>query len=113
MQNYVQRGDTLTFVPPRAVASGDGVQIGALFGVASYPADPSLDPEVEVEVVTVGVFTLPRTGAALNPGDPVFWDDSNKVVSGTGGTGLLRIGIATTAAAADSPTADVRLNGSF
>lgn len=109
MRNFVQRGDTLTFPAPYAVASGGGAQVGAAFGVASYPADPGVD----VELVTVGVFTLPRTGAALNPGDPVFWDDGNKVVTGAGGAGLLRIGIATTPAAADSPTADVRLNGSF
>ena len=113
MRNFVQRGDTLTFVPPRAVASGDGVQIGAVFGVASYPADPALDPEVEVELDLVGVFTLPRTGAALAFGDPVFWDDTNKAVTGTGGTGMLRIGIASEPAAADAPTAAVRLNGSF
>lgn len=109
MRNYVQQGGTLTFSAPYAVASGGGCKVGALFGVASYPADPGVD----VELVTVGVFTLPRTGAALAAGDPVFWDDSNKVVTGTGGTGLLRIGIATVPAAADSPTAAVRLNGSF
>lgn len=109
MRNFVQRGDTLTAVLPSAVDSGGGVKIGAVFGIATYPADPG----VEVELDLVGVFTLPRTGAALAFGDPVFWDDTNKVVTGTGGTGLLRIGIAAEPAAADSPTAAVRLNGSF
>lgn len=108
MRNFVQRGDTLTFAAPYALASGSGTKVGALFGVASYPADPGF----EVELVTVGVFTLPRTGAALAAGDPVFWDDTNKAVTASG-TGNTRIGVATVPAAADSPTADVRLNGSF
>ena len=109
MKNYLQRGHTLTFPAPYALASGSGAKVGAVFGVANYPADPGVLVELDLE----GVFTLPRTGTALAAGDPVYWDDGNKVVTGTGGTGLLRIGIATTPAAADSPTADVRLNGSF
>lgn len=108
MRNMVQRGDTLTFQAPYDVASGGGCKVGALFGVASYPAAAG----VEVELVTVGVFTLPRTGAALGPGDPVYWDDTGRAVTGAA-TGNMRIGIATVAAAADAPTANVRLNGSF
>lgn len=108
MQNFVQHGNTLTFLAPYPLVSGSGAKVGALFGVASYPADVG----VEVELVTEGVFLLPRTGAALAAGDLVYWDDSNKVVTGSG-TGMLRIGIATVAADASSPTAAVRLNGSF
>ena len=109
MRNFVQHGNTMTFPAPYAVDSGGGAQVGSAFGVASYPADPGVD----VELVLEGVFTLPRTGAALNAGDPVFWDDTGKAVTGAGSAGMLRIGIAATPAAADSPTADVRLNGSF
>lgn len=108
MRNMVQSGVTLTFAAPYAVASGGGVKVGALFGVASYPAALGID----VELVTEGVFTLPRAGAALMPGDPVYWDDTGKTVTSSA-AGNSMIGVATTAAAADAPTADVRLNGSF
>lgn len=108
MKNMVQRGDTLTFAAPYAVASGGGVKVKALFGVASYPA--ALGDLVEL--VTVGVFELPRAGAALDAGDPVYWDDAGKTVTGAA-TGNMRIGVATVAAAADAPTATVRLNASF
>ena len=107
MQNHIQRGDTLTFAAPYALASGSGCQVGDLFGVASYPAAEG----VEVELVTVGVFRLPRAGAAVQAGAAVFWDDAAKVVS-TAATGL-RIGVATAAEPADSPSVQVRLNGSF
>jgi len=48
MKNYVQPGNTITLTAPYAVASGDGLLVGAIFGVASgtaseagrAPADP-------------------------------------------------------------------------
>ena len=100
--------DTLTFAAPYELKSGDGCKVNALFGVAEYPASPG----VLVELVTVGVFRFPRAGAALEPGAAVYWDDTAKVATGTA-TGNLKIGVATIAAPADSPTAEVRLNGSF
>lgn len=88
-------------------ASGSGAKVGALFSLPSYPGDTGIG----VNLVTVGVFTLPGAGAALAARGLVYWDDAAKVVSGLG-TGNLRIGVATVAAA-DSPIATVRLNGSF
>lgn len=108
MKNFVQRGDTLTFAAPYRLASGDGCKVGALFGVASYP----IHTGGEVELVTVGVFTLPRKGAEIAAGDAVYWDDAEKVTTGTE-AGNLKIGVATLAAPANSPTVNVRLNGSF
>ena len=108
MRNYVQRGDTLPFEAPYELASGDGCQVGELFGVASYPAAEG----VQVELCVVGVFRLPRTGAALAPGAAVYWNDTDRKVTAAE-TGNTRIGIATIGAPADSPTAEVRLNGSF
>ena len=108
MKNFVQTGDTLTFAAPYDLKPGDGAKVSALFGVASYPAAAG----VEVELVVEGVFTLPRAGAEMLPGDPVYWDDAAKVVTRSA-TGTLRIGVATVAAAADSPTANVRLSAAF
>ena len=108
MRNYIQRGETLTVPAPYAVASGGGCKVSAGFGVAAYAADPG----VNVELDLVGTFELPRTGAALAYFDPVYWDDAGKAVTSVA-TGNMRIGIAAVPAAADSPTAQVRLNGSF
>src|SRR4051812_27033449 len=104
MRNYVQRGDVLTVPAPYDLVSGDGCLVGAIFGVSAYTVATGGEAELNV----VGVFELPKGSGALDVGDPVFWDDTGKVVSGTG---TLLVGVATEVAAADSPTAVVRLNG--
>ena len=38
MRNFIQNGDTLTFTSPDPVASGQGVVMNALFGVAASAA---------------------------------------------------------------------------
>jgi predicted RecA/RadA family phage recombinase len=104
MRNYVQRGEVLTVLAPYDLLSGDGCLVGSLFGVSAY--DVLTGGEAELNVV--GVFQLPKGTGALDVGDPVYWDDTAKVVSGAG---TVLIGVATEVAEADSPTAVVRLNG--
>ena len=38
MKNYVQPGNTITLTAPYAVSSGDGLLVGAIFGVATGSA---------------------------------------------------------------------------
>ena len=38
MKNYVQPGNTLTFTAAAAIASGEGLLMGTLFGVATASA---------------------------------------------------------------------------
>ena len=38
MKNFVQPGNTITLTAPYAVASGDGLLVGSIFGVASGSA---------------------------------------------------------------------------
>ena len=38
MKNFIQPGDSLTVSAPYAVTSGQGVLVGALFGIAAYDA---------------------------------------------------------------------------
>ena len=54
MQNYKQPGDYVTLVAPDAVASGEGLQVGAIFGVAA--SDVAEDAEGQFK--TEGVFEL-------------------------------------------------------
>jgi predicted RecA/RadA family phage recombinase len=58
MRNFIQTGDTLTVTAPAAVASGDFVQVGRIRGVAVTSAASG----AQVELKTVGVFDIPKTG---------------------------------------------------
>lgn len=108
--NYIQPGDVITVAAPAAVSSGDGVQVGQIFGVAQFDAAITAD----VEVATTGVWTLPKTSAqAWDAGDAIYWDDGNSRCDNTAVSGGLFIGVATAAAANPSSTGTVRLNGSF
>ena len=110
MRNFVQRGDTLTLPAPYDLRSGDGALVGAIFGVAAEDAPR----DAPVDLVTRGVFTLPKVAAqAVALGTPVFWDDTARIVTGDGAGGKPRIGVAVAAATTPSATLDVRLNGTF
>lgn len=107
MRNYVQPGDVVTVPAPAAVASGDGVLVGGLFGIAGTDA-ASGDP---VEIKTVGVYDMPKTSAqAWTVGAAIYWDNSAGVAT-TVDTSNTLIGKAVEAAANPSGTGRVRLNG--
>lgn len=109
MKNYVQKGEILTFVAPSpGVTSGEGVMIGALFGVCATSAATGANVEVCVE----GVFSLPKPNSvvAFSVGERIFWDDSTKLCKKTA-SGFFPIGIATVAAGATDATVTVRLDG--
>ena len=57
MKNYVQPGNIITLTAPYAVASGDGLLVGAIFGVASGTA--ALGEAVETAVEGRGKVTAP------------------------------------------------------
>ena len=109
MKNYVQSGNNLTVAAPYALTSGDGALINSLFGVAAGDADNG----AEVDLVTVGVFELPKTSAlAISIGEKLYWDNVAKEVNKTA-SGNTLIGVAASAAANPSATVNVRLNGAF
>ena len=103
--NFIQEGRVVTVTAPGAVSSGDGVQVGQLFGVAQIDAASGAD----VEIDTQGVYTLPKTSAqAWAVGALVYW--TGTLCTTTAGTNL-PIGCAMAAAANPSGTGRVRLNG--
>ncbi len=108
MRNFVQPGDTVTFTAPAGgLASGDGALIGALFGIAAAAAAAGAD----VELVTRGVFDLPKaTGIDFTAGDKAYWDSATKAVTDVA-AGHTLIGVATRATAIPAATVRVRLNG--
>ena len=58
MKNYVQPGNTITLTAPYAVASGDGLLVGSIFGIAAGAAAIG-EP---VETALVGVFDITKVG---------------------------------------------------
>jgi predicted RecA/RadA family phage recombinase len=109
-KNYIQPGDVVTVAAPTGgVASGAGVLVGSLFGIAATTAAQG----APVEIVTTGVFTLPKLSAqAWTVGARIYWDDTNKHCTTTASTHKL-IGVAL--AVADNPSAIgvVRLSAAF
>ena len=69
MKNYIQPGKTITLPAPYAVSSGDGLLVGAIFGVAS--ANSAIGETVEASLV--GVFDLKKAASqAWAVGDKVY-----------------------------------------
>lgn len=109
MKNFVAEGKTLTLLAPYQVASGDGLLVGSVFGVASNDAANG----AEVEAVVEGVFTLKKTSAqAWTVGALIYWDNTAKECTTTVSTNKL-VGTAMAIATNPTPTGIVRLNGSF
>ena len=72
MQNYVQKGQTLTVIAPYALLSGGGCQVGNIFGVSVNNQNIGDSSELVVE----GVFDLAKDASTFNPGDKVFWNNT-------------------------------------
>ena len=109
MRNFIQKGENITLPAPADIRSGDGVLVGSMFGVAAGHALAGED----LDLVTVGVFGLPKVVAqAMLVGDPIYWDPAAKLATKTAAGGT-RIGVAVETVAAQSGTVAVRLNGSF
>ena len=111
MKNYVQPGNTITLTAPYAVASGDGLLVGSIFGIASGTAAIG----ESVEAALTGVFDITKIGSqAWSVGAKVYWDDTNKRCTNVATSNTL-IGVATEAVAggAGDTIGRVRLNGAF
>ena len=111
MKNYVQPGNTVTLTAPYAVASGDGLLVGSIFGVAAGTA--ALGEAVEAALT--GVYDLKKVASqAWAAGDKVYWDNTAKEATKTTTSNTL-IGVAVVAVAggASDIIGRVRLNASF
>lgn len=108
MKTYIQNGHVITVPTPAGdIASGDGLIVGSIFGIAAYSAAEG-DP---LELATKGVYKLPKaTAAVLTVGARLAWDNTAKQVN-TPGAGRFPIGVATEAAGNGSTSVAVRLDG--
>ena len=111
MKNFVQPGNTITLTAPYAVASGDGLLVGSIFGVAAGTA--ALGEAVEAALN--GVYDLKKVASqAWAAGDKVYWDNTAKEATKTTTSNTV-IGVAVVAVAggAGDTIGRVRLNASF
>jgi predicted RecA/RadA family phage recombinase len=106
MTNFQHKGDTVTVAAPGTVASGAGVKVGSIFGIASY--DAVLNDSLEL--ARKGVFDIAKDTSTFSQGDLVYWDDSAKKATSTA-TGNLLIGMAELAAATGVATVTTILLG--
>ena len=106
MRNWNQPGNIVTVVAPAAVNSGDGLMVGALFGVAISTAAIN----TAVEIALTGVVDLPKAAVAITQGAKIYWITSTNNVTNSA-TGNTLIGCALEAAAVGDATVSVRLNG--
>lgn len=107
MQNYVQKGDTLTVTAPYALSSGDGCKVGVLFGIAAGDYESG----AEAEIVTEGVFDITALSTDTASGSTLvsaYWDDTNKRVTTTASTHI-KIGVIVAAKTSGETTARVAL----
>lgn len=107
MKNFIQPGNSLAMTVPYAsgVTSGQGMLVGALFGVAAVDGAQN----AVIEGATQGVFDLTKQPSlAITAGARVFWDDSNRRITTTA-TGNYQVGIAVLASATADATVRVWL----
>ena len=107
MKNFIQPGQTLTVVAPYAVTGGQGVQVGALFGVAAHDALQG----TPVEIVRTGVIALSAVTADTGAtGEKAYWDNAARRVTKTATNNLLVGALVASKSGTDS-IANVLLDG--
>lgn len=105
MNNFIQSGDDVILTAPYTRTSGQGAQVGMLFGVATQDVTSGSDAPFR----TVGCYTLPKLSTdVIAQGDPLYWDNTNKRLTATA-TSNLFVGHAIAAAGNGATTVDVRL----
>lgn len=103
----ISRGEAMKFTAGADLTSGQGLLLGAIFGVV---AGAVLSGATGVLLLT-DVHELPKaTGQAWTVGAKLYWDDTAKKVTTTSTSNTL-IGIAWVAAASGDTVGQVRLNG--
>lgn len=108
MRNFIQPGNYITATATGPVAAGQGVLMGALFGVATTAATTG----DSFEIATTGVYSLPKAAGAITAGQLIYWDATEGEAPTASESGANKlIGAAIEAAGSAAATVNVRLNG--
>lgn len=109
MKNYVSTGERLSFTSGADIASGDAVQLGALFGVATGDIATGDDGTIKL----TGIFDLTKAPSqSWSVGVKIYWDSTNwwATTTATGNT-LIGAVAAAVGGGASETIGRVRLNG--
>jgi len=111
MRNYIQPGHAITLLAPHDVVSGDGLLVGAIFGVAGHDALSG----AEVETQLTGVIDIGKAASqAWTAGARVYWDNTAKRVTNVAsGNTLIGVAVLAVGSGAEEVVGRVRLNASF
>ena len=102
---YVQRGESIDFIPASDVAAGDIVKVGSLVGVAKLDIKAG-----ELGALALcGVYEIATNGTAIEAGAVVSVDPGTGKVCAADASGAVKFGHAVTAATATDATVNVRL----
>jgi predicted RecA/RadA family phage recombinase len=106
--NFIQAGNNLTIPAPATVVGGMPVYAGSIKGIAAGDAASGAD----VDVITVGVFTLSKVAIDIvTLGLAIYWDATAELATiDAGGGSNPQIGVAVEAAAGSTGTVKVRLS---
>jgi predicted RecA/RadA family phage recombinase len=98
--NYVATDQRWELAAPYAVTSGQGMLVGALFGIALGSAALGAN----VAVAFYGIFDVTKEPSlAITQGARLFWDNTNRRLTTTA-TGNFSVGIAVAGASASDTT---------
>lgn len=109
MKNYIAPGLRLTITAGAAYASGAGVLVGSIFGVA----EGFIDNGAEGVIVVEGIFDLPKAPSqAWTVGALIYWDAANaRCTNVATGNKLIGVAVLAVGSGAGETTGRVRLNG--
>ena len=102
---YIQRGDSIDFIPTADVAAGDIVKLGSLVGVSKLDIRAG---ELGA-LALVGVYEIATNGTAIEAGAVVSVDPGTGKVCAADASGAVKFGHAVAAAAAADALVHVRL----
>jgi predicted RecA/RadA family phage recombinase len=109
MQNYLGDGDQIEFCAPAPLVTGQGLLLGAMFGVVLASVAEGQPGILSLK----GIYQLPKNASEVwTVGEGLYWDNTNMYLTVTSADNT-RVGVATAVTVNPSSVGNVRLNGSF
>lgn len=107
MRNFITHGNAITITASSDVASGAGVLIGSLFGVAADNIASGREGTINV----IGIYDLPKVASqAWTVGALIYWNGT--ACTNVAGTNkLIGVAVAAVGGSAADKIGRVRLNG--
>lgn len=105
---YVQKGESVDFIPSANVSAGDVVVSGDLVGIAKLDIATSTLGSLSLR----GVFDIVKASGAISFGAAVYWDETNSNATAVA-TGNKYLGKAVRSAESTDATVRVLLNAPY